>query len=87
MYQAIETRFFGPTNHRGSRVRVKCQARTMYVSWDHALDSEANHVAAARALATAMEWSGAWVGGALADGRGYAFASLRGSEEADFHVA
>ena len=40
-YQAIETKFFGPTNHRGARVRVRCQARTMFVSWDHALGGKA----------------------------------------------
>ena len=55
--QAIETKFVGPTNHRSARIRVRCQARTMFVSWDHALGVEGNHDAAAMMLA--KSWAGA----------------------------
>jgi hypothetical protein len=73
MYQAIETKFFGPTNHRGGRVKATCQARSITVSWDHALNVEDNHTAAAQALAHKMDWAGDWIGGAKQDGTGYAF--------------
>jgi hypothetical protein len=38
MRQAITTKFIGPTNHRGSRISVRCQAKRIVVGWDHALD-------------------------------------------------
>ena len=56
MYQAIETKYLGPTDHRGSRVRAKCQAGSVTLSWDHALDTVANHAAAARALIRKLGW-------------------------------
>jgi hypothetical protein len=56
-YRAIRTRFFGPTNTRGSRyvadagddMRVSVQA-------DDALNSEQNHATAAMALVRKMGW-------------------------------
>ncbi len=51
MRQAIVTKFLGPTNCRGSRVKAtSASGHTLTVSWDHALDSDANHIAAAKAL-------------------------------------
>ena len=35
--QAIRTRYIGPTNTRDSRIQAKCEAKTIYVSYDHAL--------------------------------------------------
>ena len=51
----IITRYLGPTNCRGSRVKAthKRDSEVTWqatVSWDHALDSEANHEAAAQQL-------------------------------------
>ena len=54
--QAIRTRYFGPSNVRGSRIQAKCEARTIYVSYDHALNLGENHLAACRALRLAMDW-------------------------------
>jgi hypothetical protein len=71
--QAIVTRYHGPTNTRGSRVTATAQAGRATVGWDHALNSDQNHAAAARALASKWGWSGELHGGALPDGRGYAF--------------
>lgn len=69
-FQAIETRFVPPTNHRGARVRVRCAARSMLVSWDHSLGVDGNHDAAAKALAERLGWRGSWHGGGNADGSG-----------------
>ena len=52
--QAIKTKYIGPTNYRGSRVKAECEALTIIIGWDDALDSEANHIAAARELCNRM---------------------------------
>lgn len=73
MTQAIQTKWLGPTNTRGSRVRAWCNAKALTVAWDHALNIEDNHKAAAMAVAEAMQWDGEWFGGALPGEQGYAF--------------
>lgn len=82
--QAITTRFLGPTNFRGSRVKATCQAGSLTVSWDHALDSEANHDVAARMLAEKLGWIaphyGRLVGGGLPDGRGNCYVFVKDGE-------
>lgn len=55
----IKTRFLGPTNHRNSRVVAThkwCDGDTkrVVISWDHNLDAQDNHLAAAQALAAVM---------------------------------
>jgi hypothetical protein len=79
MLQAITTKYLGATNYRGSRIKAKCQATTLTVSWDDALDVEANHEKAAQALVAKMSWEnhGKWHGGALPDDTGYAFVCVK----------
>lgn len=47
-----ETKYLGPTDHRGARVRAKhlTTGRTVTLAWDHALDAFDNHCAAAVSL-------------------------------------
>jgi hypothetical protein len=66
--QAIQTRFLGPTNHRGARVVAWCDAGRLVVSWDHSLSVEPNHAAAASALRVKLDWPGDMVSGALPGG-------------------
>ena len=67
--QAIVTKYIGPTNVRGSRVKASAQAGSIILNWDDALNSDANHCAAAIALATRLDWNyGIWHGGGLPDG-------------------
>ena len=73
MRQAIETKFLGPTNRRGSRIVAKAQAGRVTVAYNHALNSEENHAAAAKALAEKWDWTGVWCGGANEAGTGYVF--------------
>lgn len=76
MRQAIITKYLGPTNHRGARVKATAQAGSITLSWDDALDVEDNHTSAARALCKKFHWPfppGSMVGGALPDDTGYAF--------------
>lgn len=71
--QAIVTKYIPCTNFRPSRVKAKCQAGSITLSWDHALDLIDNHAAAARALAARFGWSGRWEAGANAGNDGYTF--------------
>jgi hypothetical protein len=47
--QAIITKFLCPTNFRGSRYQAKCEAMTVTVAADHALNAEENHLAVCKA--------------------------------------
>jgi len=67
--QTIITKFLGPTNHKGARVKARQSAsyagrpKSLTVNWDHALGVEDNHKAAAMAFAQMMDWPGHWVAG------------------------
>ena len=74
--QAIITRYLGPTNYRGSRIKARCDAGTITVPYDYAAHSgEGVHRIAAEALRDKLGWTGRLVGGAFpdADRDGYAF--------------
>ena len=65
MYQAIQTRYFGPSNVRGSRIKAFADAGSVTLSWDHRLNPEGNHIAAAKTLASKLGWHGNYFGGTL----------------------
>ena len=46
--QAITTKFVPATNTKGSRVQVKSWMGTTYFNWDHALNSDQNHIGAVK---------------------------------------
>lgn len=71
MYQAIETKYVGPTNVKNARVIAKAAAGRVIVSWDHSLNERQNHCAAANKLAKQLDWKGVWSGGGT--GKGYTF--------------
>ena len=75
MRQAIETKYHGPTNYRGSRVSATAEAGRIYVPWDYALGIEENHRAAAMAFRDKMKWGGIWVGGGTR--AGFCFVDLQ----------
>lgn len=54
--QAITTKYCGPTNTRGARIKVSCTAATIYVPWDDALATDDNHTSAAYALCRQLNW-------------------------------
>jgi len=65
--QAIETRYCGPTDTKGSRIWASCEGGSLSVSYDHALDPEENHYAAVKALCDKLGWDAArFFGGRLA---------------------
>lgn len=56
--KAITTKYHGPTNTRGSRVSASDEdGNRVSLIWENALDSEANHDAAAKALCVKMDWT------------------------------
>jgi len=59
--QAIRTRYHGPTNVRGSRIIAKCGGGS--VPYNHALNLDGNHAAAAQLLLQRMGWPGVYHGG------------------------
>lgn len=68
--QAIETRYCGPTETKGSRIRASCDGGSLYVSYDNALGREENHYAAVKALCDKLGWDAArFFGGSLASGQ------------------
>jgi len=56
MRQAIVTKFLGPTNTKGSRVRAVCDAASVTVGWDHRLNQAENHYAAMVKLCNKLGW-------------------------------
>jgi len=71
--QAITTRFIGPTNHRGSRIKARAAAGSITIPYPHALSIEKAHAFAASHLADKLEWHGQWFGGGMPTEDGYVF--------------
>lgn len=77
MRQAIIIKYVGPTNTRGSRVRVKTgSGLSMMVPWDSELDTAENHIDAAQAMMKKQGWDqyNDIVGGGTQDG--YVFVQI-----------
>ncbi len=70
--QAIVTRYFGPTNLRGSRIKATAAAGSVSIPYPYNLSGQACHRAAANALVEKMGWSnarhGELLGGQLPSG-------------------
>jgi hypothetical protein len=92
IYQAIETRYLGPTNTKGGRIKAECWGGNITIGYDHALNSDEAHKAAAVALIEKMSalalkhggsrsiWNtGHWVQGGNAKGTGYVFTVTEGA--------
>lgn len=66
--QAIVTKYLGPTNVRGSRVKATAAGGTITIGWDNRYNSEVNHALACAALVQKMGWQGQWHQGGLPSG-------------------
>ncbi len=84
--QAIETKYLGPTNFRGARIKASAEAGSVTVPYDHALNVEGNHDAACKALVRKWGWFGSWIRGALPSSRGNVYVALNGVVSTDGHV-
>jgi hypothetical protein len=65
--KAIQTKFVGPSETRGARVKAWVKGSSSTIPWDHGLEVVDNHAAAAWALAASLSWSGRLVEGTLPD--------------------
>ena len=74
--QAINTKYLGPTNSRGSRIKATCAAGSITIPFPYELSGQAAHRKAAEALVSKLGWVdphyGGLLGGQLANGD-YAF--------------
>jgi len=77
--QAIETRYLGPTNTKDGRIKATAWAGSVTVPYDHALNPDSNHKAAADALIAKMGWTGTFAQGGNAKGNGYIFVNVEGA--------
>lgn len=71
--KAITTKFLGPANVRGARVKAVAadgdrSPPSVTLPWDHSLNAYSNHEAAAKALVVKMGWRGTWRGGSVTNG-------------------
>jgi hypothetical protein len=86
IYQAIETKYLSPTNTKGGRIKAECWGGNITIGYDHALNIDEAHKAAALALLEKMTalalkhggsrsiWNtGTWMQGGNAKGTGYVF--------------
>jgi hypothetical protein len=68
MPQSIITRYYGPTNTRGSRIVAQTTSgKRKSMGYRHELNGSDNHLEAAKALAQSLNWYGKFQGGALDD--------------------
>lgn len=94
--QAIVTKYLGPTNSRGSRIKATCEAGSLSVPYDYGLSDYGRHKQACDALRLKLaksiakrhpgedyrksSWLKPMVGGGLPGGSGYAFVFVEGAE-------
>lgn len=72
---AIATKYFGPTDRRGSRIKATAPAgQSVTTSYGHEKNPEAEHAAAAVKLCKKMGWTGALIAGGTKDGYVFVFA-------------
>jgi hypothetical protein len=71
---AIRTKYLGPTNTRGARIKATANGRSITRPLDHATSGAERHAIVARALARKLGWSGTLIAGSVADGYVFVFA-------------
>ncbi len=63
--QAIITKYLGPTNHRGTRIKATCSAGSVTIARNYELDADEDHKIAVAVLLKKVGWGGQWVGAEL----------------------
>ena len=82
MRQSITTKYLGPTNVRGSRIKAIARKRDSFGKEMSLTDpyrygsTEQEHCRAAKLLAVKLGWGGLWVGGGNVDENGYVFVNV-----------
>lgn len=70
---AIETKYLGPTNTKGARIKAFTDGASIIKSYDDSLTSFDNKAEAARALCEKLGWEGSLVGGGTRMGEVFVF--------------
>ncbi len=74
--QSIITRYLGPTNHRGARIRATtASGQALTVQINHSYSDGRCHAEAALELCKRLEWSGELVSGGTREGYVFVFVS------------
>ena len=72
--KAIMTKYLGPTDRRGSRIKATdSDGNNLVQGYDSALNSDDNHKAAAKALRDKMGWKGRMIGGWVGNEMAFVF--------------
>lgn len=71
--QAITTKYIGPSNTKGSRIKATAAAGSITIHYDDSLNSERAHAKAAEALANKFKWKGSYYQGGMPNDSGYCF--------------
>lgn len=90
--QAIVTKYIGPTDTKGARIKATCDAGSITIDYPHELSGDDVHAKAAMALVRKLGWDDAmreksWACGSLPNQNGYVFVGQhneQGSYKPDF---
>lgn len=78
----IRTKYLGPTDHKGSRIKASIGPDAVTLPYDYTLTGSSNHKSAAHALATKLGLEGRWARYTdHAAGNGYVFVNLDAAEQ------
>jgi hypothetical protein len=70
-FKAIETKYYGPGNVRGARIKATDGDNTVWIGYPHELDTDSAHRLAAETLCAKLGWDYSMIQGATK--RGYVF--------------
>ena len=78
--QAIETKFLGPTNTKGARIKASVYAKSITVPYAYE-GIDASHDEAARVLIHKLGWWGVWARGGKTNGTGNVYVCISRSRD------
>lgn len=61
MKKVIETKYIGPGNVRGTRIKATTEKESVTIPYDHSLNLAENHETAAEALRQKLAWKGEFI--------------------------
>ena len=74
--QAIETKYLGPTNTKGARIKASAQSGSVTIPFEYGPGTDGAHDLALIALVTKLGWWGVWARGGKADGTGNVYVCI-----------
>lgn len=74
--QAIETKFLGPTNTKGARIKASAQSGSVTIPFEYGTSTDGRHDLAVIALVNKLGWWGVWARGGKADGTGNVYVCI-----------